>query len=106
MGGGLGDQMMAQYSRQVNMDMENTEDRALSPTCEVISNEAGYGGSNSGQNENLKLVRIIRTAKYGIMSTSLWSGRSRAEKGMIVSICILLLILCTFSINLLIPKQV
>ena len=38
--------MMAQYSRQVNMDMENTEDRALSPTCEVISNEAGYERSN------------------------------------------------------------
>lgn len=38
--------MMAQYSRQVNMDMENTEERALSPTCEVISNEAGYDEFN------------------------------------------------------------
>lgn len=66
----------------------------------------GMMSSISGYNENLKFVRRMRTLKYGMMSTSLWRSRSPLEKGMIVSICILLLILCTFSINLLIPKQV
>ena len=33
--------MMAQYSRQVNLDTQDMmEERALSPTCEVLSEEA------------------------------------------------------------------
>ena len=32
--------MMAQYSRQFNLDTEAMEDRSLSPTCEVLSDQA------------------------------------------------------------------
>lgn len=32
--------MMAQYSRQVNLETETTEERTVSPTCEVLSEDA------------------------------------------------------------------
>ena len=74
--------MMAQYSRQVNTDMEEAEERSLSPTSEVLSDPTGGA------------VRFVSPSlKYRITSTSLWKGRSRIERSL--SICVgILLVLC------------
>ena len=74
--------MMAQYSRQVNTDMEEAEERSLSPTSEVLSDPTGGA------------VRFVSPSlKYRITSTSLWKGRSRIEKSLIICVGILL-VLC------------
>jgi len=84
--------MMAQYSRQVNMDTENTEERALSPTCEVLSEDA-------------RTMFVSPSLKYRIRSTSLWGGRSHLEKVLMISLSVLLLLCCTFIVVLIVIKQ-
>eukprot|EP00092_Neocalanus_flemingeri_P065816 GFUD01080095.1.p1 GENE.GFUD01080095.1~~GFUD01080095.1.p1 ORF type:complete len:831 (-),score=230.51 GFUD01080095.1:109-2601(-) len=71
--------MMAQYSRQHNTDMEEVEDRALSPTSEVLSDPTGGA------------VRFMSPSlKYRMRSTSLWNGRTGIEKSLLVCVGVLL----------------
>ena len=83
---------MAQYSRQLNMD--NTDERALSPTCEVLNDEAAG------------TIFISPSLKYRIRSTSLWRGRSGLEKVLLVCLSFLLLLCSTFIVVLIVIKQV
>ena len=85
--------MMAQYSRQVNMDTETMEDRSLSPTCEVLSDEA-------------RTVFVSPSLAYRVRYTSLWKGRSGLEKLLMVIVAFLLLFSCSCLIVLLVTKQV
>ena len=82
---------MAQYSRQLNMD--NTEERSLSPTCEVLNDDAA------------RTMFVSPSLKYRIRSTSLWQGRSGLEKVLLVSLSFLLLLCCTFVVVLVVIKQ-
>eukprot|EP00091_Calanus_sinicus_P016438 TRINITY_DN35797_c0_g1_i1.p1 TRINITY_DN35797_c0_g1~~TRINITY_DN35797_c0_g1_i1.p1 ORF type:complete len:190 (-),score=46.11 TRINITY_DN35797_c0_g1_i1:97-666(-) len=64
---------MAKYSRQHNSDLEDAEDRAVSPTSEMLSDAASGG------------VRFATPSlKYRIGSTSLCVGRTSFEKGLLV----------------------
>ena len=85
--------MMAQYSRQVNLDAEVMEERALSPTCEVLSEEA-------------RTVSFVTPAlSYRVRSTSFWKGRSGLEKLLMVIVAALVILCCSFIVALLIAKQ-
>ena len=85
--------MMAQYSRQVNLDADLMEERTLSPTCEVLSEEA-------------RTVSFVTPAlSYRVRSTSLWKGRSGLEKLLMVIVAALIIISCSCIIALLIAKQ-
>ena len=85
--------MMAQYSRQVNLDTEVMEERTLSPTCEVLSDEA-------------RTVSFVTPAlSYRVRSTSFWKGRSGLEKLLIVIVAALLILCCSCVIALMIAKQ-
>ena len=85
--------MMAQYSRQVNLDTEVMEERTLSPTCEVLSDEA-------------RTVSFVTPAlSYRVRSTSFWKGRSGLEKLLIVITAALLILCCSCVTALIIAKQ-
>merc|ERR1719225_2108824 len=85
--------MMAQYSRQVNLDTDVLEERTLSPTCEVLSDEA-------------RTVSFVTPAlSYRVRSTSFWKGRSGLEKLLIVIVAALLILCCSCVIALMIAKQ-
>ena len=84
---------MAQYSRQVNLDTETMEDRSLSPTCEVLGDEA-------------RTVFVSPSLTYRVRYTSLWKGRSGLEKLLMVVVAFLLLFSCSCLIVLLVTKQV
>jgi len=72
--------MMAQYSRQHNTDMDDGEERSLSPTSEVLRDPTGGA------------VRFVSPGlKYRIASTSVWKGRSLLEKSLIISVSVLVL---------------
>ena len=85
--------MMAQYSRQVNLDTDVMEERTLSPTCEVLSEEA-------------RTVSFVTPAlSYRVRSTSFWKGRSGLEKLLMVIVAALIIVCCSCIIALLIAKQ-
>lgn len=86
------DLMMAQYSRQLNMD--TAEERSLSPTCEVLNDEAA------------RTMFVSPSLKYRMRSTSLWRGRSGLEKVLLVCLSFLLLLCCTFIVVLVVIKKV
>ena len=85
--------MMAQYSRQLNTDMDDAEDRTSSPTSEVLGDPTGGA------------VRFVSPSlKYRMASTSLWKGRTRIEKGLgvlvgVLGIVCLALILAAVSLG-------
>ena len=83
---------MAQYSRQLNMD--TAEERSLSPTCEVLNDEAA------------RTMFVSPSLKYRMRSTSLWRGRSGLEKVLLVCLSFLLLLCCTFIVVLVVIKKV
>ena len=84
--------MMAQYSRQVNLDTDVLEERTLSPTCEVLGDEA-------------RTVSFVTPAlSYRVRSTSSWKGRSGLEKLMMVTVALLIILSGFFLIALLISK--
>ena len=98
---------MAQYSRQVNLDTEITEDRTLSPTCEVLSEDArSEDFSHFISIQNVRRMFVSPSLKYRMRSTSLWRGRSGLEKVLMVCLSVLLLLLCTFIVVLIVLKQV
>ena len=85
--------MMAQYSRQVNLDTDVLEERTLSPTCEVLGDEA-------------RTVSFVTPAlSYRVRSTSFWKGRSGLEKLLMVTVALLIILSGSFLIALLIAKQ-
>ena len=69
--------MMAAYSRQHNADLDDTEDRSLSPTSEVLSDPTGGA------------VRFVSPSlKYRVGSTSLWRGRTGIEKSLMLFVAV------------------
>ena len=85
--------MMAQYSRQVNLDTDVLEERTLSPTCEVLGDEA----------RTVSFVTPVLS--YRVRSTSFWKGRSGLEKLLMVTVALLIILSGSFLIALLIAKQ-
>jgi len=86
--------MMAQYSRQHNTEMEEAEDRELSPTSEVLADPAGGA------------VRFVSPGlKYRIRSTSLWNGRTRIEKSLMVFVGVLLLVCLVLTLAVISFRQ-
>lgn len=86
---------MAQYSRQFNMDtetMEDTQERALSPTCEVLSDGA-------------RTVFISPSLTYRVRYTSLWKGRSGLEKVLLLLVIFLLCLCCSCLVVIFVTKQ-
>merc|ERR1712110_953934 len=73
--------------------MDNTEERSLSPTCEVLNDDAA------------RTMFVSPSLKYRIRSTSLWRGRSGLEKVLLVCLSFLLLLCCTFIVVLVVIKQ-
>ena len=73
--------MMAAYSRQHNSDLDDTEDRSLSPTSEVLSDPTGGA------------VRFVSPSlKYRVGGTSLWRGRTGIEKSLMLIVGVLLVV--------------
>ena len=87
--------MMAQYSRQVNLDASETGDvtRAVSPTCEVLGDDA-------------RTIFISPSLSYRVRYTSVWKGRSGLEKLLMVLVAVLLILCCSSFIIIFVSKQV
>ena len=85
--------MMAQYSRQVNMEPDSQDnERSLSPTCEVLSDGA-------------KTIFVSPSLSYRLKYTSLWKRRSGLEKLLMLLVLGLLILFCTSLIIFFVNKQ-